>query len=101
MARLQSIAKRLSLLLPLMLIAATNAQEKDYTCYPRNDYSSDPTCPTVDDDVCDDPNLGGSGGEGCRNQDCIDCNYHCKRLLEMTYLLLNLSLQAESSIWKL
>ena len=52
-----------------MLIAATNAQEKDYTCYPRNDYSSDPTCPTVDDDVCDDPNLGGSGGEGPTDDD--------------------------------
>jgi len=49
----------------------------DYTCDPNSDYGVRSTCSTVDDGVCDDSNLGGKGWDGCRNQDCFDCNYHC------------------------
>ena len=54
------------------------AQDIDYTCYPQNDFGASPSCQYVANGVCDDPNHGGFGGEGCRNQDCIDCNYQCK-----------------------
>ena len=50
----------------------------DYTCYPQRDYTSTNLCRTIQDGTCDDPIHGGSGGDECRNQDCIDCNIHCK-----------------------
>lgn len=68
------------LILSLLLAAAVvNAQsDRDYTCYFERDYRVDNKCQTIQDRVCDDPNHGGNGGEDCRNQDCLDCNFHCK-----------------------
>lgn len=67
----------------LLLIIATairyiNANPVDYACDPYKDVASDNACLSLSNGVCDNPNHGGSGGEACRNQDCIDCNYHCK-----------------------
>ena len=60
------------------LVTPVSGQINDYTCYPKTDYGVGATCPTINDGVCDNPNLGGKGGNGCLNQDCLDCNYHCK-----------------------
>ena len=80
----------LSLLLSLLLaltnqdLVAVNAQDdRDYTCNFLQDYRSSNKCETIGDRVCDDPNLGGRGGEDCRNQDCIDCNKFCKKKIAM------------------
>lgn len=68
----------------LLLLLASNRQsvvkaddDRDYTCDPNKDYVSSNECQTIGDGVCDDPNHGGNGGEACRNQDCLDCNFHC------------------------
>jgi len=55
---------------------ATN--DIDYTCFPRKDYSKTNQCEGIQNGVCDAPNHGGSGGDACLNQDCIDCNTQCK-----------------------
>jgi len=74
------------LLLVLLVLTTTNCcyfafaaptQEAtiDYTC----DIYKDWKCPTTQDGVCDNPNHGGSGGDDCLNQDCIDCIGHCQQ----------------------
>ena len=50
----------------------------DYTCFIERDYADDNTCRTIADGVCDDPNWAGTGGSACAQQDCMDCNIHCK-----------------------
>ncbi len=72
--------RQLILLFPIIATGPTNinANPIDYTCNPYKDVAEDNTCLTVNDKKCDNPNHGGGGGDGCRNQDCIDCNYHCK-----------------------
>lgn len=78
------------LLLLLLFAAAANAQDdKDYRCFPGRDQSVTSACPTLNDKVCDDPNWGGSGGDRCKNQDCIDCNIHCKQFTADCYGCLN------------
>lgn len=69
--------RQLMLLLPI-LATKSNANPIDYTCNPYDDFAEDNACLTVNDGRCDNPNHGGNGGEACRNQDCIDCTYHCK-----------------------
>ena len=49
----------------------------EYTCNPILDYGA-PTCKTIQNGICDNPNHGGGGGKDCFEQDCIDCNYFCK-----------------------
>lgn len=74
--------------LALLLLASNRnlfaeAQDDvDHTCYFQRDYRSTNKCQTIGNKICDDPNLGGSGGDDCLNQDCLDCNYHCKKHLE-------------------
>jgi len=67
----------------MSLTAVAEDQEIDYTCNPQLDYNKDiEICPKdkIQNGVCDNPNHGGDGGEACRGQDCIDCNYHCMSL---------------------
>mmetsp|Transcript_153 Transcript_153/g.388 ORF Transcript_153/g.388 Transcript_153/m.388 type:complete len:1944 (+) Transcript_153:467-6298(+) len=85
-----------SLLLPLatLLLAASPPpveaeDEINYTCFPGRDANPNSACPTQGDGVCDDPNLGGSGGDKCKNQDCIDCNVHCNQFEADCYGCLN------------
>lgn len=73
--------KTLSLVLAALLLATNHGASAqpgvDYTCDVRKDYTSNP-CGSLQDGICDDPNFGGSGGENCKQQDCIDCNENCK-----------------------
>lgn len=69
--------------LALLLLASNRnlfveADDLDHTCYFQRDYRSTNKCQTIQNKVCDDPNLGGSGGDDCLNQDCLDCNYLCR-----------------------
>lgn len=66
-----------------------NPEEIDYTCDPGLDYSPDNQCQTIQDGICDDPRHGGSGGDACIGQDCIDCNVHCKQFQADCYGCLN------------
>jgi len=50
----------------------------DYTCNPADDYADANKCQTIQDGICDDPRHGGSGGDACFGQDCIDCNFLCE-----------------------
>ena len=56
----------------------TSRRTPDYTCFIERDYADDNTCRTIADGVCDDPNWAGTGGSACAQQDCMDCNIHCK-----------------------
>jgi len=64
------------LLLFLLVSRALSLSDTDYTCYLDKDDESG--CPLYNDE-CDNPNLGGSGGDDCRFQDCLNCNYHCRQ----------------------
>ena len=69
-------------------VAVADEDGIDYQCFPRKDYSPTNQCKTIQDGICDDPNHGGSGGDACLNQDCIDCNTQCK--YSTVLLLLNI-----------
>ena len=58
---------------------AEEEEDRDHTCFYLRDYRSTNKCNTIGNKICDDPNLGGSGGDDCLNQDCLDCNFHCKK----------------------
>jgi len=86
--KLQRFRLKQILLFPVILLASIiSAQGIDYTCNLQFDSSSG--CQMLQDGVCDDPNHGGSGGESCRNQDCIDCNRQCKQFDNDCYGCLN------------
>ena len=57
---------------------SSRRRTQDYTCFIERDYAVDNTCRTIADGVCDDPNWAGTGGSACAQQDCMDCNIHCK-----------------------
>ena len=76
------------LLLVLLVLTTTNCcyfafaappqDTIDYTCDIFKDFGISNKCTTTQNGVCDNPNHGGSGGDDCLNQDCIDCISHCK-----------------------
>eukprot|EP00537_Pseudo-nitzschia_pungens_P011055 CAMPEP_0172385844 /NCGR_PEP_ID=MMETSP1061-20121228/3454_1 /TAXON_ID=37318 /ORGANISM="Pseudo-nitzschia pungens, Strain cf. pungens" /LENGTH=1877 /DNA_ID=CAMNT_0013115001 /DNA_START=415 /DNA_END=6048 /DNA_ORIENTATION=- len=69
-------------------VAAANP-EIDYTCNPANDYTDGNKCQTIQNGICDDPRHGGSGGDACFGQDCIDCNFLCRQFDADCYGCLN------------
>ena len=61
---------------------AQNPNNVDYTCDARLDYGPSNECPGIQNGKCENPNHGGAGSiDECINQDCIDCNFHCKYIM--------------------
>jgi len=65
--------------------------ETDYTCDISADYPSSGSaqCPSIQNGVCENPNLVSGGDEACRGADCIDCNTFCEAFAADCYGCLN------------